>query len=840
MKKAVKIDIDATSGMPIAKPGDDFARAHDRALRVTQSVLNAHDAPSGAKVYVILTAILYIIDQRSLEVLTEVHASNVKFYSLEGKYFVEWKIGSWVDRRMLPVELAGFIASNAGLVVGATDKDYLNRFLRRSDTIYAKVVSPLQRYLLDLHALAYRSLPMVLYFHCTRILPLQLLSTGAFGRFQTGWRERCISGQYQVNIVVEPGAKADSLTHAMEISPSIAAIIDKSRELLTRKLKPWQKRRCLEDFIDEMLPLAASESRAAEIILRGALMIVRDGGVQGRALSPRTLSEYFSISLQKLAGEIQLNSAGSLDATAWNAIYQRVLDGQTGTQRNKMSAVLRAFHSYLVALGAADVRFDGYTFERKPPDANYITTRDFERACEYINKQEIGSDVKRIASAYLHLLYFIEFRTAEPWHLKIEHIDLVSGCIYIPLTKRSGEAKSDSVRRSKDLLSDELNDLLCELTNRRMEEGAIGSDYLLAIGSNEQKRRQLKSKIIDLCCVAIRWASGCLEFHLHHLRHTIFSRELSNALSRLAVGDINSLAGVSSEGGHGSFLSTLNYLHVIEPHFPKSEFNLTRQSRVDTGCLNAVFPSIDELFLKDTEPAPDEPKFIWDGYPDYELLTPVICHKILSAQIEHPDYSFQRIGVMTRSRPSDVKDCIIGFAQACVDARLCEEDSSDPVSQGLSAMVNHFDWWRVSMNSKSEGLGSALNALMEKRSEMELLWSSWCRCVDKASIDLGSARPAKRVLQFLIGAGIPQQSMAASITSDTYLIDPEIERLVGSVLHSSKPRTKKRKVHLVVSAPGRDVRLARHSAGSVAGIQWWFLVLGTWLEATRGSHGNFQ
>lgn len=834
MTESKVITIRREGGEPVATAGVGFSRTKDRAEIATAAGISDSAAPVGVKIFFRLVTEVWILDWNSIELLTNSVSSNCKILDLNGQFFLEWNVGGWNDRRLLSEGLVSLIRVNGGVHLRSGDREYLEKFLKKSDPIYAKLVDPVKRYVSDLMTIAYLRLRPLLFFHCTRIEPFQLLPTGSFVRYVTGLRERKDITDCDQSINLEAGECAAYVSRRYSKSEAVQCLLRHSREVLTMKLNAAQKRQWLNKRLEELLPLAVKEGRGPETIFRTTRMLIHDGGASGIKLSAKTISDYLGISAERLSDEISSIEGEEISDADWSAICRRLLTGLTKAQADKLVSFLSVCHDYLVARGMAPVRLARKSYHRPAPEANYFTEQDFKRACEFINRKSVPVDVKRIARAYLYLLYFEAFRTSEPWGLKLEDINVEQGYLIIPFSKASGDGKTNSTRRSKDIESDDFSEILVALKDWRKERGALPWDYLLSTGSNEDRRIRLQSIVIKLCILALRWASGRPDSVLHHLRHTVFSRGFLAVMSKSPRGDAEPLSKLSADGGHSGFGSTVDYVHILEPFIPRGIFSWPEVQKRKQFLPSTICSSKEEYVVQDDDLLSGEPDFICSELDFQEALTPEICHAIISRKIAYPHVSSDEIAVMTQVKPEEVESCFIAFGKACIDARLWPMTSATPGERSRQALFEFSRWHDVAMKPRSRCLGPALTNLAKNFSEIEILWLNWCRCVDQERIDLGETFAAEVVLKFFVAAGVPRDSMAAHITSDSYQIQPEIRGLVGHVMRESKPRTKKREVHLVVADPGRNVCKARHSAGSVAGMQWWFLMAGTYIHSQRG------
>lgn len=316
-----------------------------------------------------------------------------------------------------------------------------------------------------------------------------------------------------------------------------------------------------------LTPAVEADGAWSAFLLIFVLQLARAGTRHTSPLAPRTIEEYVSLSVVRLANrlrEIPIEDAPHID---WQkVIHEPILDDPTvpSSQLGKLAAALAAAHDVATSvLGAPPLR------ARLSPElpaaqvtANVEWDHEIAIASAWLAAAPEEDRLAAQARAMLSMLASAACRFEDTRHVHMGGVrtDGTAFRITIDPLASAGKGKSHAARRTIDISDAQHVHILEAWIERRREEGAMPRD--LVFGCPEDGRSAYRSGAsMGLLNIVLKAASGDPDVGTHTLRHSFLS-QLRAGMSTL---DQQRLDDMSAAAGHEWTGTTLKiYCNLYE------------------------------------------------------------------------------------------------------------------------------------------------------------------------------------------------------------------------------------------------------------------------------------
>jgi len=177
-----------------------------------------------------------------------------------------------------------------------------------------------------------------------------------------------------------------------------------------------------------------------------------------------------------------------------------------------------------------------------------------------------------------------------------------------------------------------------------------------------------------------------------------------------------------------------------------------------------------------------------------------------------------------------VHTVVLEQVQALALARLVNHDALSSLRKQCRALCAWQLWARAAQQAKYASIVACLADAMSSGSSsvLRLLWQDWLLCRDGDDLALSNVRPAVRLVNFLIDAGVSRQSLQIAVAEGAApAMAPEIEAL-GFVVRDVEHRKGREPVRLFLAEHAEGANFA---SVSIKGFHWLVLLLGASLIA---------
>jgi len=165
--------------------------------------------------------------------------------------------------------------------------------------------------------------------------------------------------------------------------------------------------------------------------------------------------------------------------------------------------------------------------------------------------------------------------------------------------------------------------------------------------------------------------------------------------------------------------------------------------------------------------------------------------------------------------------------EAMALAKLIALPHADGILHQCIAVTAYMLWARASRQPKHDGIAKLLDHMVGagEWSGLLRLWQDWMLCVDGLDLATTNVRPALRLIDFLLRAGVQRQSLVIACAKDA----PELPAplaAAGIDVTDRVPRGGRAGHRLFFSPNGVPAKHAQSATLSVLGLHWWMLLLG--------------
>lgn len=284
---------------------------------------------------------------------------------------------------------------------------------------------------------------------------------------------------------------------------------------------------------------------------------------------------------------------------------------------------------------------------------------------------------------------------------------------------------------------------------------------------------------------------------------------------------------LSAQGGQGDSSSKLFYIHQIEAQLAACS-RAARPEAWEPAALQAsasdLFPEVGEGFLTDRPPMPEGPFGAVKRYTSAELSLVQRAALLWDVQMELGRDLVAKIANVDKAT---VELVVEETVSALIELRMTPYDApASWLSYGEALRA-----WKaeaaVAKEVKHRAVIAHMDALLvdQQWAALNRWWRDWHSCRHHEWVSVGDARPAGRLIQGLLDAGVPRDSLAiVSATAGA----PLSGRVAAYALQPGRPVKpyRGRPTHrLVMTAHGVCAAHAQAGAVTMIGLHWWFVVL---------------
>jgi len=804
-------------------------RRHERVMEFIDTCL---DAPPGGRLLMLLIVNELVLHFVSLKAAVSKAACN---YAAGDLKYLEWTTdGGWLERRKLSPQTAAAVEDNGGSVVSTADWQWATAVLRELHPDRPSNEA-WQGFLADAQAWWFGRVTGPIFGHVIRLRPFQLLNRAALARLESGRPQLSIKAKVDNGISLELEL-VQTVRSQSKIISTFDELIVFTGQIARAKGSKENGRALIVEHIKMMLPLAAREGRVQVIVLGGTRHAIEMGGIHGDKWAPVTIYEYIRQGLKELVIELLEADIDDLDGWQWLTIYQGILKKIPESQKGKFAAFLEAYHRYLVIAGFDPLPHSlsgrGLTL---PPAAAVVWPHELVHAVNYVSAHAPSMRIRLQASLGLVLGFHIPTRTVELWCLRLRDLHLDDENVYVTIytRRRDGVGKTPNLRRQEDVLDLQLKTMLIEMDRLRRDHDYADDDDLLLGEPGKTDARHEEMVTTRLMNAALRWATGNPIASFYDLRHSAFSRRAAPVLAGDETDtDVASFVQVSAQGGHGGPNSTSAYIHITENVIAE----LSHESRPQSHDLNVTGSGVQFVFedvgkgLLSIELPPLEYTNLMPEQDSASSLNLARYADIIwrvSQNLPIPAVA----GACDVSVPA-VQKVITDMAQTLVLAGIVGYQAAGSFRKQCLTINAKALWARAARQPKNDSIKKSLADLVSagQWSKLQMLWRDWIMCRHGDDLSMSNPRPAARIIEFLLGAGVSRESLIFVSATDA---PPMPTELIGLKIDTRRVKARPgRPAHrLFMSKRGLKGRSTSGATISMMGFHWLMLLIGSILMA---------
>lgn len=797
-------------------------RRHERVIDLVDTCMAA---PPGGLLLILLVVNDMVLTIASLKAAVSL---NAQVYGAGGLQYLEWSTGNgWIERRELSTRSVDAIEGNGGCAVSDADWRWATRTLRGLQPGRPPHdVWP--GFFADAQSWWVTRLTGPVFGHVAGLRPFQLLTRAALARRETG--------QPQLSAALMVTSHPDDLalvqtarSHSKATSTFDGLIVFAGQVARDKGSKDHGRGRIIE-HIQMLLPLSGREGRVQVIVLGATRHAIETGGVRGDKWAPITIYEYLRQGLKELVVELIEADIDDLSGWAWLEIYEQILKKIRESQRPKFAAFLEVFHRFLVIAGFDPLpRCLSGNGSALPPAASVVWPHELERAIAFIEANVPSGRMRLQATVGLVLAFWVPLRTVELWCIRVGDVHLKDQ-VYLTIypRRRDGVGKTPSVRRQEGVEDMQLKALLIDMVRLRRQDDADDDDVLLGEPGKPGARHE-ELVTTQLINAALRWATGDTTASFYDLRHTAFSRRAEPVLLGGTVGtDVAAFQQVAAQGGHAGPSSTSAYIHWVENAIAALSRASRPQSLGLASACTGMFRmedigkgliSVERTPL--VPPVAKEPVLVTSAGLTLAKRADIIWRVSKNLPIES-------VAGACDVLPNIVHKVVADLVQTMVQIELVRHSAAASARRQCQAINSMELWARAARQPKNELIGKALSAQLSvgEWSKLRLLWQDWNLCHSGDFLSLANPRPAVRIIEFLLNAGVQRQSLVIVSSKNAPPLPIELGNLKIEP-RSVDPRKGRALHRLFMSKNGVRARDANAATISMVGLHWWMVVLGS-------------
>ena len=622
-----------------------------------------------------------------------------------------------------------------------------------------------------------------------------------------------------------------------------------------------QQRKSMASRLSELAPACEADGAHLSIILLATLHLVRVGTPFTRPLAPRTISEYASLSVRRIAAALAPLSGTDLSTIDWlGAVYEPILADASveATQRGKLAAALVAFHDVVVSVvGVARL---GRSLSPELPSAkvsaNVIWPHEIDACFRDLQPAADRDRLYAQALAVFAILAGAACRIEDVFHIHVFGVrsNGTSLTLFIDPLPSTGDGKTFAARRPIEIADARAVALLEAWVSRRLEEGATPRDLLF--GDPDDGRRPFRPGASQgLINATLKGMTGEAMVGSHELRHTF----LSMAHQSLSVFDQRRFDSMSAGAGHEWGTTTLqSYCHLYEKSLRSqldaylSQIHLTERAACELGQMR--FGTLRKRWERAED---DAAQVTWRTLRD--AAGSVVLPKVSEGFETRPPATIPLLScaLMTFGKVfSALQDWAAGHSPHAIKLRhSIGDDEMEALrrtvarwrtTQTRSAKIrepseNGLPWgtsWARADQPKWLTTRRALIAATADR--LRPVVDSWLQIATPQHLTLDDVTAAFPLLQELAKAGLSGQQIVLHHEPETDFHEAFdlIASLFGKrpTLVQTKPRRGRSDLYLSVASSCRDDTPPSSAATGIAGLHVLLFSSWVWTQLAGGSH----
>ena len=175
---------------------------------------------------------------------------------------------------------------------------------------------------------------------------------------------------------------------------------------------------------------------------------------------------------------------------------------------------------------------------------------------------------------------------------------------------------------------------------------------------------------------------------------------------------------------------------------------------------------------------------------------------------------------------STVHEVVGALVRTMVQVRMARYSASATVRKQCQAINGYALWARAARQPKNESISRTLESQISAGNwlKLRLLSQDWSLCRHGEDLAFVNPRPAARIVEFLLSAGVSKQALVVVSSKDAVPLPPELAGLkIAS--RSVNPRKGRQGHRLFMAERGVQARSASGATVSVLGFHWWMLLI---------------
>jgi integrase len=732
----------------------------------------------------------------------------------------------WRTRWRLAPRTLVLIDQNGGIAISRSDRQRAARIYRKL-VPESQSIDPWHAMVSDAMAWWFARLLRDDFDHYARLRPSQQYRRSALARRATGMAQLEPSVQTEDPVppsVVDVMAAASDSSH-----PDDIALLESLRTLLRRTVRDKPARPTGRRRMVRTIELVIVQVKGANVfhVLSALRQMLREGGVRGSLLAPRTVMNMLDAGLLPLVRHMGGQLALDRDCDQWYREYAQLLQVSETPSLSHLRSFLTLFHRYMTVLGAAPLlRALPGAGPLPPPDARVVHPEELRAALRYVDATAPTERIRLQARFMLVFGFAVPLRPWDYWCIRMADVkadERLTVLIYPRVIDGSG--KAPATRRPIDILDRDVATAVLDLHHdRQRKEGALDDELLMGDRRSKDGRHQV-TQTQRLVAMALREVTGVPDAGPYDLRHTAVTHEARRLRpsgdGTPSTSDRVTHAQLQGFAGHAARTSTDGYVHLDEddvaPFIARARPAAWATSESYAAALQRL-ESVEANLVRLRDPMPAQK---------------------MRGQLELGDFSLgQRMGIL--------RDVVAGFRIET----LAELEDTQPlvivtvVRAAVDlAVENHWlrrrlrprslpDYCKVlerlrifdlsAQDAKWHTVFEALRDLAAKGRwhRLLVLCNAWRDCIQARYLSMRNASSAARLVAFLLDdCRIPRHQLAFQVVRSQAKIDPLLDRFQIAE-RPARPRPGRPAVRLVVCPSSSVAKEAIDRHLSVIGLHW--------------------
>ena len=284
---------------------------------------------------------------------------------------------------------------------------------------------------------------------------------------------------------------------------------------------------------------------------------------------------------------------------------------------------------------------------------------------------------------------------------------------------------------------------------------------------------------------------------------------------------------LSARAGQGDASSKLFYIHQVEgplARYSQRARPTAWQLPIAHPARADLFPDLCEGQFADRPPIPEGPF----GEDPLRRSNELTLHE-RTALVWDVQRNLE-LDVVARNARVDKATAGLVVSEtvaALVEAGLASDEADDSLRAHCRALAEWKSAAAVAQQEKHDALRKYLDTLLAQSrwSTLHRLWRDWRNCRQHEWLSVADGRPAARLIQALLDAGVPRDSLAIVSATRGAPLPVPVAALGLQPGRPVKPYRGRATHRLVLTAHGLCAAQARGGAVTMTGLHWCFVML---------------